>query len=177
LPVAVIELVPFRTIIRKNVVHALLCVEGRFENWMLLFADKGGRHRPKVHGRARMSFLLCLNISLQQSIKQMSDVSPATEGFSLSPASLGGGKRRVSRSLRATRKKLMKLKKQIKKMGGAEEDVAGMDQAAAGLTTAAKNIGGADLEAPAATEGGRRRRSRKTRRGRKSRRSLFGLKY
>ena len=129
-----------------------------------------------------MSFLLCLNISLQQSIKQMSTVnsslSPAQlGGGAMSPASLSttGGRRRMSRKLRATKKKLLKLKKQIKRLGGAEEDVGGLDQAAAGLATAAKNVGGADLEAPM-TDGGRRR-SRKTRRGRKSRRALFGLRY
>ena len=124
-----------------------------------------------------MSFLLGLNISLQQSIKQMSG---PTEEFSLSsasPLSTGGGRRRMSRKLRATKKKLLKLKKQIKRMGGGEQATGGLEQAAAGLGTAATNVGGAtelDKEAPGSMDGARRRRSRKTRRGRKSRRSLFG---
>ena len=109
-------------------------------------------------------------------------LSPAQlGGGAMSPASLSttGGRRRMSRKLRATKKKLLKLKKQIKRMGGAEESVGGIEQAAAGLATAATNVGGAtelDKEAPMA-DGGRRRRSRKTRRGRKSRRALFGLRY
>ena len=123
-----------------------------------------------------MSFLLGLNISLQQSIKQM---SAAPEQFSLSsaaPLSTGGGRRRMSRKLRATKKKLLKLKKQIKRMGGSEASVAGIDQAAAGLGTAATNVGGAtelEKEPPTITEGARRRRSRRGSR-RTRRRGLFG---
>ena len=103
-------------------------------------------------------------------------MSGPMETFSLSPASVGGGKRSCARKLRSTKKKLMKLKRKIKKMGGGDEDVAGLDKAAAGLETAAKNVGGADLTRAPPTDGGRRhsrrRGSRRTRRG-----SLFGLRY
>ena len=98
-----------------------------------------------------------------------SGVTPASEGFSgLSPSPLAGGRRRrVSRKLRATRKKISALKKYAKKLGGAADDV--------------EQVAGAAQEevedAQAAVTGARRRRSRKTKKSRKSRRSLFGLKY
>jgi hypothetical protein len=91
------------------------------------------------------------------------------EGFSaLSPAPLSGGRRRrVSRKLRATRKKISALKKYAKKLGGAAEDV---EQVAGAAEEQVE-------EAQEAVTGARRRKSRKTKKSKKSRRSLFGLKY
>lgn len=96
----------------------------------------------------------------------MSDAA-TTETFALSPAPVVGGRRRASRKLRATRKKLAQLKKYAKKLGGAAEDV----EQAAGVAEEKVE------EAQSEVMGARRRKSRKTKKARKTGRGLFGLKY
>lgn len=96
----------------------------------------------------------------------MSDAAPSTEPFALSPAPVSGGRRRrMSRKLRATKKKIAQLKKYAKKLGGAAEDVEkAADVAEDKVEDVQEDVMGA-------------RRRRKTKKARKSRRSLFGLKY
>ena len=98
----------------------------------------------------------------------MSDAAPSTEPFALSPAPVSGGRRRMSRKLRATKKKITQLKKYAKKLGGAAEDV----EQAAGM--AEDKVEDVQSEVMGAR---RRKSSRKTKKAKKSRRSLFGLKY
>ena len=93
--------------------------------------------------------------------------APASEPFALSPAPVTGGRRRMSRKLRATKKKITQLKKYAKKLGGAAEDV---EKAADVAEDKVEDVQ-EDLM------GARRRKGRKTKKARKSRRSLFGLKY
>jgi hypothetical protein len=91
-----------------------------------------------------------------------------SESSALSPAPVSGGRRRrMSRKLRATKKKISQLKKYAKKLGGAADSV---EKAA---DVAEDKVEDAESE----VMGARRRRSRKTKKGGKSRRSLFGLKY
>ena len=85
----------------------------------------------------------------------MSDMpaGSTSETFSLSPAPLAGGRRRrMSRKLRATKKKIVQLKKYAKKLGGAADDV---EKAA---DVAEDKVEDAESE----VMGARRRRSRKT---------------
>lgn len=93
-------------------------------------------------------------------------VAPASEGFSVLSPNPVGGRRRMSRKLRVTKKKIAQLKKYAKKLGGEAEKVEEKAEAAADA-----------VDSTAATLQGARRRRRGTRKTRKHRRALFGLKY